>query len=684
MEIGTEEIPARFLPAAVRQLEESAKRILADARLPAKSIAAYATPCRLVLHVMGLPAAAATRVVEKSGPPWDAAFDAAGKPTAALTGFLKSSGAAAKDIFKLEKKDRVFVGVRLTEKGRTAGIILPQVLPGLISSLHFPKNMRWRTGDPSAFARPIRWILCILGRKALRFTAYGLTASARTFGNKFFFPKPFRPSTAADYFRHLEKRGVMVSAGRRREKILKETRRLLARKNFKCDMPEALLSEVVHLTEYPTALLGRFDERFLDIPDVILKSAMTHHQRYFPVLGRGGKIAPYFLVVRNGPPDRRQVVARGNARVLTARFSDAKYFFENDRKKKLADRIEGLKRVVHLEGLGSLHDRARRIRDLMVILPPRIGVEIDLERYGEVAYLCKADLLTEVVGEFPELQGTMGRIYAQLEGQPPEISDAIAEHYLPKGPQDDLPASPLGALLALADKFELLFGVFSLGIRPTASADPYGLRRAAIGISRILLARAWHLPVGKLAESASHIFPDAAALKTAVPAALDFFRGRLEAQLKETYPAEFVAACINVSDDPCEVAGKAEALRKVSAESKTRWVTLLRTAKRAHNIVRAEASLPALNAGAFRQTEETALYQAFKTWQTKVGALPDRKYTDRLRAIVEMADPLNQFFEKVFVMVDDADLKNNRLALIRSISEAFRSYAEFDKIAVTD
>ncbi|OGH61977.1 MAG: glycine--tRNA ligase subunit beta [Candidatus Lindowbacteria bacterium RIFCSPLOWO2_02_FULL_62_12] len=459
---------------------------------------------------------------------------------------------------------------------------------------------------------------------------------------------------------------------------------ILARRGLSADLPEDLVTEVVHLTEFPTVLLGGFDRSFLDIPAVILKSAMSHHQRYFPVTAAGGKLAPHFLVVRNGPPDPKGIVAKGNARVLTARFSDTKYFFETDRKKKLADRIDGLKGVVYLEGLGTLHDRARRLRDLLVILPPRIGIDLDLDRYADVAYLCKADLLTEVVREFPELQGVMGRIYAEKEGLPAEIPAAIAEHYQPRGPADPLPETPLGALLALADKFELLFGAYSVGLRPTASGDPYGLRRAAIGIARILLARAWHLRIGQMAESAAPIFPDPGAVRKAAPEVLAFFRARLEALLRETHPAEFVLACLNVSDDPCEIAGKVEAFSKIAREGKDRWVTLLRTAKRAHNIVKNEKNLPPLNPGAFQQEEERALHKAFLDWEAAVRRMPERKYTDRLRAILEMAAPLHTFFDKVFVMVDDASLRANRLSLIGAISDAFRSYAEFDRIAVSE
>lgn len=684
MEVGTEEIPARFLPPVTDQLKSDLKRVLADQRIPCADVAVHATPCRLVAHVKEIGESAETRIVERTGPPWDAAYDAEGKPTAALAGFLKSAGAKEKDVVKIQKKDRVVVGLRFEEKGRPAAKILPEVLPGLLGSLRFPKSMRWRTGDPASFARPVRWILCLFRGRPMRISAFGLESDGVTFGNKFFFPAPFRPRSAADYFNRLPKLQVILPAEKRKEKILREAGRILAAKRLKSDLADELVSEVVHLTEHPTVLLGDFDPAFLSIPDVILKSAMSHHQRYFPVMSAGGKLAPHFLVVRNGPADPKKIVARGNARVLTARFSDAKYFFETDRKKNLADRIDGLKGVVYLEGLGSLHDRAGRVRDLLVVLPPRIGVEIDLEKYADVAFLCKADLLTEVVKEFPELQGTMGRIYSDLEGRPREISDAILEHYQPRGPLDPLPASPLGALLALADKFESLIGAFSLGLRPSASADPYGLRRAAIGIARILLARAWHLGVGQMIDAAAVAFPNPDAARKAAPDLLEFFRGRLEALLREKYPAEFVSACIGVSDDPCEVAGKVEAFTKVSKEGKDKWITLLRTAKRAHNIVKSEKQLPALNPGGFQQQEETDLHRAFQDWESHVRGLPERKYTDRLRAILRMADPLHRFFEKVFVMVDDPGLRRNRLALIGTISSAFRSYAEFDKIAVSD
>lgn len=682
LEIGTEEIPARFLPPAARQIEEGVKKLLAEQRIAAKSVSAYVTPCRLVIHVSQIAASAETRVIERTGPPWDSAFGPDKKPTAALLGFLKSANAAEKDVIQVQKKDRIFVGVKIEEKGRPTPKILLESIPAILSSIHFPKNMRWRAGDSTQFARPVRRMFSLFHGRPFALKAFDLTASALSAGNKFFFPKSFRPKSAEDFIRSLEKQMVILPSDKRRQKILREAQTILSKKRLKSDMAEELVSEVAHLTEYPTVLLGEFDPAFLTIPDAILRSAMSHHQRYFPVTTAGGKLAPHFLVVRNGPADPKKIVSRGNARVLAARFSDAKYFFETDRKKKLADRIDGLKGVVYLQGLGTLHDRARRIRDLLVILSPRIGIDIDLTRYADAAYLCKADLLTEAVKEFPELQGVMGRTYAQLEGQPAEISEAIFEHYQPRGAQDPLPASPLGALMALADKFELLFGGFSVGIRPTASADPYGMRRAAIGIARILLARGWHLSVAKLAESAAPIFPNPDALKKCSPEILDFFRGRLESILRETYPIEHIVSCIQITDDPCEVAGKVEAFSKVAAEGKDQWLTLLRTAKRAFNIVKSEKNIPPLNPGGFQQDEERALFQAFQNWKTRVQSLPERKYTDRLRAILQMAAPLQAFFEKVFVMVEDPALRANRLALICAISDAFRSYAEFDKISV--
>lgn len=684
LEIGTEEIPARFFPTLLRQLETDATKMLADQHIPSAGVAVYATPCRIVLHIRDVATAAETRVIEKSGPPWDSSFDAENRPTPALLGFLKSVSAGVPHVVQVQKKDRIFAGVRIEEKGRAASQILAETLPGIIGGLRVPKSMRWRTGDATAFARPVRWIFCILHGRPLSFQAFGIRSGARTYGNKFFFPQMLRPVSAAVYFKELEKRYVIVDGNKRREKILREAKQILARRRMKSDLPEALVSEVSYLTEYPTVLLGDFSPEFLRTPDVVLRCAMMHHQRYFPVSSSSGAMAPHFLVVRNGPADRRGVVAHGNARVLTARISDAQYFFETDRKKKLAERVDGLKGIVYMDKLGTMHDRARRIRGLMVMLPPRIGIEIDLERYADAAYLCKADLVTDVVREFPELQGVMGRIYAGMDGVPVEIADAISEHYQPRGPHDPLPESPLGSLLALADKLELIIGAYSIGIRPSASADPYGLRRAAIGVCRILLARAWHLELGAFIDAASQAFDSPDTVKAARGEILEFLRGRLEAILKESSPAEFISACMQATDDPCAVAGKVAAFVRVSAEGKTKWVTLLRTAKRAYNIIKTEKNIQPLNELGFQQDEERDLFRAFQQWQTGIRGLPPRKYTDRLRAILQMAEPMNRFFEKVFVMVEDPVLRQNRLALIRTISDAFRSYADFDKIAVND
>ncbi|MBZ0266744.1 glycine--tRNA ligase subunit beta, partial [bacterium] len=502
-EIGTEEIPAGYLPPAAAALKEAMAAFLAENELAADAVETHATPRRLVLMVKGLPARQEDRTEEVTGPPWKAAFDADGNATKAAQGFAKGRGLEISDLRQVETERGPYVGATVTITGRDTVELLSGALPKMTASLPFPKTMRWGP-ERFRFARPIRWLLALLGDAVIPFAIEGVASGRHTHGHRILARGPFEVATAADYEAALERGQVVLRASDRAKRI--EAALSAAAKEAGGDVvPDpGLVEEVSYLVETPGAVAGRFDDEFLELPDPVITIAMRDHQRYFALRGKDGRLLPRFLCVTNSAAAAAAQVVDGNQRVLRARLDDARFYWNEDLKTTLEQKVPALERVVWLRGFGSLHDKVDRVGALVAALASGDDAETR-QVAARAALLSKSDLVTEMIKdgkEFTSLQGVMGREYAGRNGEPPDVGLALEEQYLPRFAGDALPTSAAGAYLAIADRIDTLAGVWAAGMKPTGSKDPFALRRGVLGVIRILLARGMDVSLEQLVTQA--------------------------------------------------------------------------------------------------------------------------------------------------------------------------------------
>lgn len=702
LEIGVEELPARFCPPALEQLEAKAAAAFAGARLAHGPLLTLGTPRRLVLLVRDLALKQADRDILARGPAKKAAFDAGGRPTRAAEGFARSQGVAVADLFvQADEKGVEYVYARKHEAGQSVVTILPPLLRDLIYSLEFPKSMRW--GDRQMrFARPIRWILCLLGDRRVPFTVEGLETTTETRGHRTLTPEGMPPVTSVhDYFSKCAHAHVMVDPAQRKNVIWHQVQTVARELGGYVPENPDLLEEITWLVEQPYAFHGSFDPAFLDVPAEVLVTSMREHQRYFPVYDReGGRLLPHFIAVRNGLDEYLENVRHGNEKVLRARLSDARFFWDEDRRHRLEERLESLKTVVFQEKLGSQYERTQRIVRLAGAVADALGFAAPVRAQVErAALLSKCDLVTHMVFEFPELQGVMGREYARVQGEDPAVATAIFEHYLPRGAGDALPATPAGIAVALADKLDTLAGYFGLGLIPTGSNDPFALRRAAQGVTSVVVERGLRLSLGALLDAALAGYPqfDAAARARARDALLEFFRARLEGVLKDRGIRYDVADAVLSAgfDDMVDALARAEALN--TSLHNPDFAAVTGAFKRVANIAaRAEPEVQVAAArGAVRETPaayggpaagvpaEAALWQAFQDLRAEAeAALAAGDYAGFYRLATRLKEPVDSFFEQVLVMDPDPEVRRNRLAMLREIAGLLTRPADLARLAV--
>ena len=531
LEIGMEECPARFVGPALADLGRIAVEQLEAHRLAHGSIRTYGTPRRLSVLVEGVVERQEDIAEEVKGPPARVAFDESGAPTRAAQGFAANQGVSVEELVVKETEGGSYVVAVRREPGKPAHEVLPDVLTAIVMSLRFPKSMRWGDGT-MRFARPIRWLVGLWGDEVVRFEIEGVVAGRLTRGHRFLADREIELGDADAYVEVLREEGrVLVDTTERKESIRRQIEALAKQVGGELLLDEALLEEVTHLVEWPTALQGSFDPAYLEVPSEILVTTMKEHQKYFPV--RAGSLLPVFIAVRNGDDTSLDVVRSGNEKVLSARLADARFFYQEDLKKPLADRVDELKTVLFQERLGTLWEKVERIRQIIRAVGGDYSEEVR-QKADRAALLCKADLVTHVVYEFPELQGVMGREYALRSGEDIEVAEAILEHYMPRHAHDELPKGEPGILVSLADKVDTIVGCFAIGLVPTGSADPYGLRRQALGIIRTQLAHRTPIRLGALVDAAAAGYgrvidrPDEVIAKV-----LEFFAGRLRHLLIE-------------------------------------------------------------------------------------------------------------------------------------------------------
>jgi glycyl-tRNA synthetase beta chain len=703
LEIGTEEIPARMVQGAIDDLAEALRGSLLEARLDpgqdgSLDLKTYATPRRLAILAQGLRERQPDRQEEVIGPPVKTAYDSGGRPTRAAEGFARAQGAKVEDLRRVPTPRGECVMLARTVRGRPAADVLAEIVPPLVSALSFPKTMRWGAGE-HRFVRPIHSVLALLDERVVDLSIAGVRSGRETFGHRADGGNRLTIRRPADYLETLREHHVLADIAERRGAI--ETQLAQAARGAggriapppggaPADGDPELLREVTHLVEWPTVIAGEFDAGFLDLPAEILVTSMRHHQKYFSLQDAGGRLLNRFLAVANSVGDRSGAVRRGNEWVLRARLADARFFWEEDRRVRLEEHGDSLDRVTFHEKLGSYARKTARLARLVAPLSEAFTAAGSAPNAGaaeRAAVLCKNDLCTQMVKEFPELEGIVGGLYARADGLPEPVAAAIYSHYMPRGADDPLPRTPEGALVSLADRLDTQAGFFLLGIVPTGSRDPYGLRRSVQGACRILIENRVRLSLRGIVERALDGYTDPAP-EGAVPreqardALLEFYRGRLQ-HLGETAslrPDSVRAALAASADDPSDARLRMAALDALRAGHGLE--ALAQAHKRIKNI------LPARPAGtadprALREEAEKVLYSSLEEARPGIeGAAGRGDYLGALQQIARLGPYLERYFKDVMVMDEDPVLRRNRLALLASIGDLLTRVGDFSEIVL--
>jgi glycyl-tRNA synthetase beta chain len=682
LEIGTEEIPSRFIPPALEKMKELFLQLLASGRVSLTGeIRSFGTPRRLVLHAPAIEERQADVSREVLGPPKKIAFDGDGKPTRAALVFAEKNKVNVEALaFKSTDKGE-YVVAQLDEKGGDTAEWLAGALPGYILSIPFPKSMRWMDKD-IRFARPIHWIAALYGGAIVDFGLNGIRSGNLSRGHRFMSPGAFLVKDFKSYLSQTEPNFVVIDPEVRKQRIVKQTEDLAQEKGGRVLADAGLVEEVMNLVEYPVPVIGSFKREFLRIPKEILITAMREHQRYFSVVDGQGNLLPYFITISNTRAEDMNVVQAGNERVLAARMSDAAYFYDHDLKVNLADRVEELRKVTYQEKLGTVYDKTDRVRKLAVHIAGLLGADATIA--GRAAYLAKADLLTGVVGEFPKLQGVMGRQYALLSGEDPRTAEAIAEHYLPRFAGDALPRSLEGMCVGIADRIDTITGSFSAGLIPSGSEDPYGLRRQSIAIMTMLFAHGKGASLAALVAEACRGYglkTDAA--KRVGAEVLDFLRQRLAGMLTtDGLRSDVVDAALSVAfDDPLVAKEKVKALD--GWRTSDEYQPLVTALKRAGNILPKEFQGP-IKKTLLKDEAERELFAVYGEIKDRVKEkTTNLDFRGALADIASLRKPVDAFFDKVMVMDKDAEVKNNRLALLAGITGLFSAIADFSRLELS-
>lgn len=694
-EIGTEEIPAKFMPGILKQLKELAAAKMQELRIPFEDITVYGTPRRMAFIAGGVAETQADVVVEAKGPSVKIAY-VSGAPSKAAQGFARGQGVDVKDL--VVRDNYVYAVKHLA--GQPVVELLPGLLMDILTSLSFPKTMRWADYE-FRFVRPIRWMVALFGDQIIpveicgvksgkfsmghRFMQQSLKAAAESqgllsaalskVGNKVYstlagVKGAVEIPSAGDYKKVMYDNFVMVDQDERRALILQQIKDLAAQNGGEAEINEDLLEEVNYLVEWPTALCGKFEEKFLSLPKECIITPMREHQRYFPVLDEDGNLLNKFITVRNGGSEHLDIVTHGNERVLRARLSDAEFFFNEDRATKLEDRLEKLKTVSFQEGLGNMYDKSERLVKMAEMLRFAINTPVDEEELRHCALLCKTDLVTGMVIEFTELQGVMGREYALLDGEKPEVATGIFEHYLPRFAGDALPATTIGRIVGIGDKLDNICATFSRGLAPTGSQDPYALRRQALGVINILLDANYHISLAKIIAGTLYLL-DIKPEETGklVPQIMEFFKQRLRNLLMDQgirYDVIDAVFADKRNDDMVDLAVRCKALAAYVEAGNAE--PLVQVSVRVSNLCKKIEKEVAISGALFKDESENKLHEVVAAVSKEI--IPEivlYDYAAVLKAGEKVIEPVNAFFDNVMVMDEDENVKNNRLAMLEEV-----------------
>ena len=674
--------PPRFCLTLSRRSGKKLIKELQARRIAFKDIKTMGTPRRLALIASGVAVAQEELIATKLGPAKTIAFDKDGNPTKAAIGFAKGQGIDIADIKTVKTDKGEYICAEKKEQSELTIQLLPQILPDIILALPFRKSMRW--GDLEVrFARPIHWIVALFGNTIVPFQLGNIDSGDTSYGHRFMAPGPLRITNAASYAAQLAQAFVFVDPQVRRDTLIREIRGIAASVNGVPDEDSALIEEVTNLIENCSPVLCHFENEFLQLPREVLITTMKKHQKYFPILDTQGSPLPCFIAVNNTRAREPAVSARGHERVLRARLSDARFFYTADQKKSLDSMTERLQGVIFQAQLGTSFEKVRRFQELALFLTDSFFSQSIRARVERAAYLCKADLVSEMVGEFPELQGIMGREYARIAGEDAEVAQAIFEHYLPRFAEDSIPVSDIGAIVGIADKLDTIVGCFGVGLIPTGTADPYALRRQCLGIINIIAGRQYKI-------SLTETIPKAIALlkeKLTRPVAevsndvLNFFSVRFSNLLtSQGYPADAVDAVVSCGiDDVLDMQRRIEALQQVKQVPD--FEALAIAFKRVVNIL-AGAGSGVVSPGLFEEQAERDLHQKYLSLCGQVQSLMHKKeYLPALKLIATLRTEVDNFFDTVMVMVDQEAVRTNRLALLYEVSSLFINFADFTRLS---
>ncbi|MGG1658730.1 glycine--tRNA ligase subunit beta [Brevibacillus sp. NRS-1366] len=679
VEVGLEEMPARFVAQTAAQFKEKVEKWLTAERVPFDQITALETPRRFALLINGLAEKQPDRNEEAKGPARKIAQDEAGNWSKAALGFARSNNVEPDQLYFKEVNGIEYVHARKSEVGKATTELLPQ-LSDVITSMNFPKNMRWGARDLK-YVRPIRWLVALFGEELIPLEIAGVQSGRISRGHRFLGTE-VELNHPEEYVSKLAEQHVLVNPAERRAIIVEQIKGMEQEKGWKIPMDEGLLDEVVHLVEYPTALYGTFEEEFLTIPREVLVTSMREHQRYFPVENAQGQLLNHFVTVRNGDSRALENVAKGNEKVLRARLSDARFFYVEDQKLTIESCLKRLETIVFHEELGTIGDKVRRVRKTAEQIGAKLSItQEEAKQVDRIAEISKFDLVTNMVGEFPELQGIMGEDYARKAGESEVVASGVFEHYLPRFAGDQMPVSAQGAIVSMADKLDTIVGCFSIGIVPTGSQDPYGLRRMAAGIVSILVERKWHLSLEQLWDAALEAYAVQGVNKRSVEDVkkdlVDFFALRLKNVLQENNVRYDVVDAVLSADLTLvpDVLAKAKAL--MTAVQAEEFKLIVEQFNRVNNLAQ-KAEADTVDEALLTEDVERALYQAYLSVSQEVSSLADQEKV--LATLATLREPIKAFFDQVMVMAEDQAVRANRLGLLLCLSRLLNRYADFAKV----
>lgn len=681
LEIGLEEVPAKFMPPALAELKQMAEARLTEQRISYDEVITYGTPRRIALVVKNIADKQQDLAEEAKGPAVKAAYDAEGNPTKAALGFARGQGVDVKDLYQKELNGGMYVFATKKAVGVATDDVLPELLPQLVCGIHFPKPMRWGYTE-LRYARPIRWIVALHGDQVVPFTIEDITSGNVSRGHRYLGTDHLTIPCAEDYVAVMEKDWVIVDQNRRQAMIVEQMNKLAEEAGGTVEIDEELLEEVLYLVEYPTALMGNFNPAYMLMPEQLIITPMKEHQRYFPVM-KGHHLLPKFITVRNGNAEHLDVVQAGNEKVLEARLADAKFFYDEDLKIKLEDNVEKLKSIVFQEKLGTIYEKMQRVQQGVTVISDLLQLGDDVkERALRAAYLAKADLVSNVVYEFPELQGLMGEKYAFAQGEHPLTSKAISEHYLPKNADGEIPLTFEGLVCSIADKIDTIVGCFAAGIEPTGSQDPYALRRQAAGICSMILGRGVLVSLTALIQQAIEHYPaeivgDKVALCQRV---YDFFEQRIRNVLNDRgFRYDVIEAVVSCGyDNLTETLLRAEAMNQMQATDT--FAKVLTAFTRANNLAK-KATGDTVHEADLVEDVEKQLWSDVQFAENAIAIqVQNCQYAEALTVISTLEESISAFFDGVMVMDENEAIKNNRLALLARVSKLSSKIADLTKI----